>query len=283
MSLLALLLVAFSSVVHASWNRAVHGVQDRIAVMAVGSLAAGVLLTPTLLEVVPVRVWALVLASGVVQAAYSALLVTAYSRGSLGVTYPVGRGSAPVLVTLAGIVVLRQTPSPVAAAGALAVALGIAAVVRSAHQRGQLAAVGWALAVGASIATYTVIDARAVTTGPDPWLAPAYLAAQMLVQGLLLTGWVAGSTARRSAGSARAAVARLRASTRAGLVVGAGMAVAYGAVLLAFRQAPAGRVATLRESSVLVAVALSADRRRPAVWLGAGLVVLGAVAAAAPA
>jgi len=58
------------------------------------------------------------------------------------------------------------------------------------------------------------------------------------------------------------------------------MAVAYGAVLLAFRLAPAGRVATLRESSVLVAVALSADRRRPAVWVGAALVVLGAVAAA---
>jgi len=56
MSQLALILVAFSSVVHAGWNRAVHGVQDRIAVMTVACVAAGVLLAPTLLEVVPSRV-----------------------------------------------------------------------------------------------------------------------------------------------------------------------------------------------------------------------------------
>jgi len=239
-----------------------------------------------------------VLASGVLQVAYSALLVTAYGRGSLGVTYAVGRGSAPVLVTLAGVVVLRQTPTPVAAAAALGVALGIAVVVSSARRRGQLVAVGWALATGASIATYTVIDARAVTTGTDPWLAPAYLAVSTAVQGALLTGWVAGSAALRSRAARRRplngaseprpdpgragaeGLARLRSAGPAGLVVGGGMAVAYGAVLLAFRLAPAGRVATLRESSVLVAVALSADRRRPAVWVGAALVVLGAVAAA---
>jgi uncharacterized membrane protein len=55
---------------------------------------------------------------------------------------------------------------------------------------------------------------------------------------------------------------------------------AYLAVVIAFQLAPAGRVSTLRESSVLVAVALSAQRRRPVVWVGAGLVVAGALLSA---
>jgi len=73
---------------------------------------------------------------------------------------------------------------------------------------------------------------------------------------------------------------RLRRALRPGTAVGLGTVVAYLLVLLAFRRAPAGRVSTLREVSVLLAVALSADRARPRLWLGAVLVVLGAVAAA---
>jgi uncharacterized membrane protein len=75
--------------------------------------------------------------------------------------------------------------------------------------------------------------------------------------------------------------ARLRAVLRPGALVGAGVVAAYLLVLLAFQRADAGRVATLREVSVLLAVAWSGARRDAATWAGAVLVVAGAVAAAA--
>ena len=56
-----------------------------------------------------------------------------------------------------------------------------------------------------------------------------------------------------------------------------GVVAAYLLVLLAFQRADAGRVATLRESSVLVAVALTRIARPATVWAGAALVALGAV------
>jgi drug/metabolite transporter (DMT)-like permease len=54
----------------------------------------------------------------------------------------------------------------------------------------------------------------------------------------------------------------------------------YLLVLFAFQQAPAGRVATLREASVLVGLMLSGERPSPAIWAGAILVLTGAWLAA---
>ena len=51
-------------------------------------------------------------------------------------------------------------------------------------------------------------------------------------------------------------------------------------VLFAFQQAPAGRVSTLREASVLVGLMLSGERPSPAIWAGAILVLTGAWLAA---
>jgi drug/metabolite transporter (DMT)-like permease len=58
-----------------------------------------------------------------------------------------------------------------------------------------------------------------------------------------------------------------------------GAVAAYLLVLFAFQQAPAGRVTTLRESSVLIGLLLSGERPAPVVWVGAALVLLGALLA----
>jgi uncharacterized membrane protein len=48
-------------------------------------------------------------------------------------------------------------------------------------------------------------------------------------------------------------------------------------VLMAFRLAEAGRVATLRELPVLLAILVSRERPGARTWVGAALVVAGAV------
>ena len=59
-----------------------------------------------------------------------------------------------------------------------------------------------------------------------------------------------------------------------------GSTAVYLLVLFAFQLAPAGRVSTLREVSVLLGVLLSRSRRGWVVWVGAALVFAGMVLAA---
>jgi drug/metabolite transporter (DMT)-like permease len=88
------------------------------------------------------------------------------------------------------------------------------------------------------------------------------------IQGVLLTLLVGGNQVR------------LRQGLRSGVLIAIGAVAAYLLVLFAFQQAPAGRVSTLRESSVLVGLILSGERPPPAVWAGAILVLAGALLAA---
>ena len=253
-----------AAVVHASWNRLLHAEADRVAAMAVAGLAVGVMLLPAVLLSPPWAALPLVIASAVAHVAYALGLSAAYRRGALSVAYPLGRGAAPLLVTLGGWVLLSERPDAGALVGAIALAIGLALIAVSGGRAGQGAAVGFALLTGLTIAAYSVVDAAAVRE-----VSPAgYLGAVLGIQGVLLTLLVRGNRVR------------LRRGLRSGVMIAVGAVGAYLLVLFAFQQAPAGRVSTLREASVLVGLMLSGERPSPAVWTGAILVLTGAVLAA---
>jgi uncharacterized membrane protein len=79
------------------------------------------------------------------------------------------------------------------------------------------------------------------------------------------------------AGIMRGDLTRLRRAVRPGIQVAVSSVAAYLLVLLAFQRANAGPVATLREVSVLLGVVLAREKKPGRVWLGAALVVLGAI------
>lgn len=263
MSGLALALVLSAAGVHATWNLLLRDSRDRVAVMTVGNLAGGLALLPWLILYPPWREAPLFVASGFAQAAYALGLSAAYGRGRLSIAYPVARGTAPLVVTLAAAVVLSETPGATALAGAACLAAGLGSLGVVGHRSGAGQAVGFGVLTGLFIATYSVIDAAAVRH-VDP---AGYLSAEMLVTAVVLGVRVRGD------------LARLRRSLPSGLAVGAGVTGAYLLVLFAFQRAPAGRVATLRELSVLIGILASRERPGRVVWLGAVLVVAGAVLA----
>src|SRR5215469_15514063 len=170
---LALALVLLAACFHAGWNLTLSETSDRVAAMAVAGILAGVGLLPFTLAAPPWRVWPLIILSGLVEAVYSIFLSAAYQRGALAVAYPIGRGTAPILVTLGAWLVLGQAPSALTIVGAGALLTGLTLVALAGRKLGQMAAVGFALLTGCAIATYSVIDARAVGT---PGVSPvAYL------------------------------------------------------------------------------------------------------------
>lgn len=268
---LALGLVLLAACFHAGWNLLLHEAPDRVAALAVAGLVAGVGLLPFTLAAPPWRVWPLIALSGCAEAAYSIFLSAAYQRGALAVAYPIGRGTAPVLVTLGAWLVLAQRPGALTLLGAALLLAGLMLVALAGHRAGQMAAVGFAALTGCAIATYSVIDARAVGT---PGVSPlAYLGPVLAVNSLLLLLWMR----IWRGGWQGEGVARLRGALRPGVMIAVGSTAAYVLVLFAFQRAGAGRVATLRELSVLLGVFLSRGKRGWQVWLGASLVGAGMV------
>lgn len=253
-----------AAVIHAGWNRLLHAEGDRVAAMAVAGLAAGVGLLPAIVIRPPWAVWPLVLASALAHTAYALSLSAAYRHGTLSVAYPLGRGVSPLLVTIGGWVLLAEPPGVPALLGAVSLAIGLTLIAVAGRRSGQTAAVAFALLTGLTIASYSMVDAGAVRE-----VSPVgYLGAVLGLQGCLLTLLVRGEPRR------------LRQGLRSGVMIAIGAVAAYLLVLFAFQLAPAGRVTTLRESSVLVGILLSGERPTPAIWTGAALVVVGAVLAA---
>jgi drug/metabolite transporter (DMT)-like permease len=260
----AVVLVLVAAVVHASWNRVLHAEDDRVAAMSVAGLVVGVMLLPAVLISPPWRVLPFVVASALAHVAYALGLSAAYRRGALSVAYPLGRGVAPLLVTLGGWLLLSERPDAGALVGAISLAAGLALIAVAGGRAGQGAAVGFALLTGLTIAAYSVVDAGAVRQ-----VSPVgYLGAVLGIQGALLTLLIRGNRTR------------LRRGLRSGSLIAVASVGAYLLVLYAFQVAPAGRVSTLREASVLVGLMLSGERPSRAVWTGAILVLAGALLAA---
>jgi drug/metabolite transporter (DMT)-like permease len=267
MDSIALLLVLVSALFHAAWNRFLHDTGDRVATFAVAGILSFLLLLPATLLAPPFVVLPLILLSALAQVIYALCLSAAYRHGLLSLTYPVGRGTAPLLVTLGGWLLLHQPAGPTTIAGAVCLVTGLAAIATAGRKATDVRAFGFALLVGVSIAAYSLIDSRAVHR-----ISPAaYLGVVLGIEGLVLAGLVL---------SGRHGTSRLRCALRPGVLIALGTVGAYLLVLLAFQRTGAGRVATLREVSVLIGLVLAREKIGRRVWAGGALVVAGAVLAA---
>jgi drug/metabolite transporter (DMT)-like permease len=226
----ALGLALAAALVHALWNLLLAGARDSQAATAVGMCVGCVLFLPALVGDVSHEAVPWLVASSALELAYFALLAFAYSRAELSAVYPLARGSAPVFVlAVAGVPLVLQ------AVGVVLVAIGV--VLVRGGPRGSLLA----LAVGACIAGYTLVDNEGVKHAD----ALTYLELVLVVPAVAYAAWI-GKTRLRAAVGWRPALA------------GAGMFAAYGLVLLALRLAAAAPVAAVRETSIVIATLLGA-------------------------
>ena len=170
-----------------------------------------------------------------------------------------------MLVLLAGVMFLGVGASLAQVAGVLLVAVGVVLVRGGAPRRGVLLA----LAIGACIATYTLIDKRGIRHA-NPI---TYLELTMVIPSLV---YAAAVTRAKGLSAVRAAA---NASS-----VAAGVAVfgAYALVLAALQRAPAASVAAVRETGVVIAALLAVpvlhERVGRARLAGACIVVAGIAA-----
>ena len=212
-----------------------------------------------------------IVASGLLELAYFALLAAAYTRADYTFVYPIARGVAPVLVLVISVLFLDAKVGLPAALGVLAVTAGVLLVRGLRGSGADPAALAFALGVGACIAGYTLVDDHGVRHAG----AISYFECILV---LVAVPYV-GTIARR-----RGVAPLIAAVDRRSLPAGGAMVAAYVLVLAALERAEAAPVAALRETSVVMAAAGAAIAGRekvpPARIAGAVLVVAGIAAIA---
>ena len=252
------LAVLCGAVLHAGWNTLVKSSGDKeVDTALVHFLGALVALPPLLVFGLPPGVaWPYIGASLLVHIAYYITLAGAYKHGDLGLTYPIMRGSAPLLVALGSSAVLGETLSPLAWLGVFGVTCGVALVGLSnlgealQHRR----ALGFALANACVIAVYTFIDGTGVrATVAAGQLAVSYVMVLFVLDGVPYPLLV---YARRDAAARRAILEYARKRWPLAALGGAASMGSYTIALWAMTRAPVASVSALRETSVLFASAL---------------------------
>jgi len=153
MSTTALLLALAAAFVHALWNILLARAPDVESATAVALVTAELVFLPVALLTwdVEASVWPYIVAGGLLQITYFALLATAYRLVPLSVVYPIARGGAPVMVLLIGVVVLGRATSRTQVMAVLLVVAGIV-LVRGVRHPDRLG-VGFGLVIAMCIAS----------------------------------------------------------------------------------------------------------------------------------
>src|SRR6186997_709547 len=262
MPLDAFVLALGSAFLHALWNLILGRERDPEAATAIALVTAVVLFAP-------LAIWRFDAVTSMLQLIYFAALATAYRHADVSVVYPIARGLAPVLVLLVGVTMLGTGASAGQAAGVCLVGLGVMLVrgIGSGHADARGVGAAFGVAVASCIAAYTLVDKHGIEhASPVVYLELGMIPATIGYVGFLLL---------TEHGAIRVRTAARPLPALAGIL----SFVAYALVLAALVRASAAAVASVRETSVLIAAFLAAplagERVGPERLSGAALVVAG--------
>jgi drug/metabolite transporter (DMT)-like permease len=269
-------IVIGAGALHATWNAIAKQVDDRLMAFAwigIASTAAGGV--GLIVTGLPYRAAiGFAVGSAIIHVGYDLALINSYRLGAFNQTYPIARGTSPLIVAVGAYFLANEHLSAAALLGIVTLAAGLMGLAFSAGRlsREDLPAVGAAVLTGLTIAAYTIVDGLGVRRAHDPW---AYVALLFLLQGPAMT---AAAAFRRPPSAWRDT-----STARPGLLAGVLCVVAYGIVLWAQTKAPLAEVAAIRETSVVFAALIGVTafgetfgRRRvaAAVVIATGIVLI---------
>lgn len=248
MTLTVFLLLLFAALLHASWNAIVKSATHKLY-SAISVTASATLIAMVLLPFSPQPAAAslpFLLISCVLQVLYTLLVANTYRLSDMSQTYPIMRGTAPILVAFFSVMILGERLSLTTWLGIMVICisiLGMALSGLSQPSRG----LRIALINACVIAGYTLIDGTGVRLSETPL---GYTLWTFFLNGFCLFSWVM-ITRRREVSH------YFRQNWHTGLLGGAATMGSYGIALWAMTQAPLAVVAALRETSIIFGVLIA--------------------------
>ncbi len=267
--------VLAAAMMHAGWNALLKLGGDRFQGMMLISICQGLFGAALVsVEGLPASVaWPWLAASVAIHTGYNLFLVGAYNRGDLSRVYPIARGAAPLMVAVAGLVVLTDRVSGPEFVGIALVGVGVMLMARGVRSAGEaMTLVPFALGSAACTAAYSIVDGIGGRASGNP---SSYTGWLFLIDGMVMAGIGLGW---RGA----AAMPRQGRLWRNGLAAGFLSFSAYWIVIWAMTRAPIQLVTALRETSVLFAVLIGVvflgERAHPSKLLAGAVIAAGVVA-----
>jgi drug/metabolite transporter (DMT)-like permease len=268
--------VLAAAAMHATWNALIKVRLDPFISIQLMSIGMGVASLPLIPWVGgpqwPSAGWAL-LSALVLHTGYKFFLTKAYETGDLAQAYPLARGTAPLIVMLAGMAILGEQPTPLVLGGILLLSAGTFLM----SLRGSVGAfagraVLFALITSVFIAGYTLTDGIGGRGAPSPLNYAVWLYIFDAVWSLVFCVLMRGPRSLKL----------MLPEWKIGLVAGVLSAAAYAIAIWAATKAPVAMVAALRETSILFAMILSVwliGERLTAWRIAAALCIVGGVVA----
>jgi drug/metabolite transporter (DMT)-like permease len=235
-------IVLGAALLHATWNAIVKGGTDKLLMTVLvtsGGAALSALLVP-FLQWPDSASWPFALGSAVLQVIYFVLVARTYEVADMSQTYPLMRGTAPLLVAIFTALTAGEPISGIAWLGILAICCGILSIAFGSSVKSRKG-IYFALLNAVIIAAYTLVDGTGVRRSHAP---AAYTLWVFLLTGVPLTAWAVAFK--------RATFVRyVNGYWALGLAGGLGTTASYGLALWAMTKAPVPIIAALRETSIL--------------------------------
>lgn len=249
--LFAFLLGMGSAVTLAGANTFVKAAKDILGGRAVMAITSALLTLPTAFFV-PLpepQTWTILALSLPAHWLYQTALVRALSRGELSLVFPVMRGSAPLLTAIFAALALGEHLSALSIAGLVIASL--ATVIFAVPEKNfggsravRTSALLWAIATGACVAIYNVIDAQGVRSGSSQW---------SFIVWLFLLDWIGINAIALLTRGRQQFIASARAALWPGMGAGACTLASFSMALYGFSIAPVAYMSAMRETAVVFA------------------------------
>jgi drug/metabolite transporter (DMT)-like permease len=247
-----------SAVTLAGANTFVKAAKDILGGRSVMAISAAVVMLPFcfLVPLPSATTWVILALSLPAHWLYQTALVRALSRGDLSLVFPVMRGSAPLLTAVSAALVLHEHLSLLSVCGLIIAAL--ATVVFALPERNfggsravRNSALLWAVATGAGVAIYNVIDARgvrsAVETTSTQW---------SFIVWLFVLDWIGVTTITIVTRGTKEFAASARRALWPGVAAGVCSVFSFSMALYGFSLAPVAYISAMRETAVVFAALL---------------------------
>jgi uncharacterized membrane protein len=242
-------LMLAAGLLHASWHSLVKFGQSQITVLAGMGAVAGLCAAGALpfVPVPPREVWPVLVVSVALHVAYKLCLVGAYARGDFGQAFPLARGMVPLFASMIAFVSLGQVPSVSQCIGIALVSIGLLLIaVDKLHGLAPWPLLLTAAAAGAAVASYSTIDAYGTRLFGN-WLGFTAWLVVLDSFTFLLLGWILRGPALWN---------ELHAARWRVLVSGVLGLLSFCVFLWALSRNAVGAVTTIRETSVVFAMAI---------------------------
>jgi drug/metabolite transporter (DMT)-like permease len=235
--------VMCAAILHASWNAALRGGSDRLWSMTLMMISVAIVSAIALLFVPwpNAASWPYVIASAIIHQGYNLSLVRTYRSGDLGQTYPISRGSSPVLVALGAAVFAHES---LTVASSIGIALTSGGILSLAFQGKKVRSdfLPAAFTTGVLIGAYTVVDGIGVRLSGN---SVSYSASMFLLWSITMPPIYFAMRKKPPAYT--------KPQTVIALTGGMVSILAYGIVIWAMQHDAMGVVSALRETSVVYA------------------------------